>query len=162
MPSKKEIGSRQRKKIIPLIFTPNVPPSVLKANLQFIVEDEGSNHSLLFNKNYEARFFKFEDKYLPTIQFIRENPAVDFPHVKVDQGAVRHILNGADIFAQGVTSMSRDFGTNTIVMVFNPQDAVLALGKSLKSYTEIINSKGKAFRNIHFLGDSIWEGQIGI
>ncbi|UCE13591.1 MAG: hypothetical protein JSV04_00065 [Candidatus Heimdallarchaeota archaeon] len=161
MPSKKEIRSRQRKKIIPSIFAPNVPPSVLKANLQFIAEDEESNRVLLFDKNYEVKFFKFDNHFLPTIQFIRDNPTVDFPSVKVDQGAVAHILNGANIFAQGITSVSRDFDTHTIVMVFNPQDAVLALGKSLKSSSEIINSKGKALENIHFLGDSIWDGKIG-
>ncbi|UCG90548.1 MAG: hypothetical protein JSU57_02130 [Candidatus Heimdallarchaeota archaeon] len=160
MPTKKEIGSKLRKKIVTSIFAPNISVSVLKENIQFITEDDEKLNSLLFNQNYEVRFFLFNNRYLPTIQFIRENPHIDFPIVKVDQGAVQYILNGADVFAQGITSVNHEFNTNSIVMVSNPQDAVLALGKSLKSSTELLSSKGKVINNIHYLGDSIWEGKL--
>lgn len=160
MPVKKEVGSKVRKKIITSIFAPNISVSVLKENIQFITEDDENLNNLLFNRNYEVRFFLFENRYLPTIQFIRENPHIDFPIVKVDQGAVQHILNGADVFAQGITSMNHEFNVNSIVMVSNPQDAVLALGKSLKSSKELLSLKGKVIHNIHYLGDSIWEGKL--
>ncbi len=160
MPAKKEVGSKLRKKIITAIFAPNISVSVLKENIQFISEDDENLNNLLFNRNYEVRFFLFENRYLPTIQFIRENPHIDFPIVKVDQGAVQHILNGADVFAQGITSMNHEFNVNSIVIVSNPQDAVLALGKSLKSSKELLSLKGKVIHNIHYLGDSIWEGKL--
>ncbi|MFX0122080.1 MAG: PUA domain-containing protein [Candidatus Hodarchaeota archaeon] len=160
MPSQKEVGSKFRKKILPLILAPQLSSEELEANIQFIAEDDEKTRSLIFNRNWEVRFFLFEKRYLPSIQFIREYPTIDLPIVKVDEGAVQYILNGADIFAQGITSIVGDFDINTIVLVSNPQDAVLALGKSLKSSSELLTFKGKAILNIHYLGDSIWQNKL--
>ena len=160
MPSQKEIGSKFRKKIFSLILAPQIPPNELEANIQFIAEDDEKSKRLIFNRNWEARFFLFENQYLPSIQFIREHPTIDLPIVKVDEGAVKYILNGADIFAQGITSVNGSFDPDTIVIVCNPQDAVLALGRSLKSSSELLSSKGKVILNIHYLGDSIWKNKL--
>ena len=160
MPSQKEIGSKLRKKIASLILAPQISSEELKANIQFMAEDDEKSRSLIYNRNWEVRFFLFENQYLPTIQFIREYPIIDLPIVKVDEGAVQYILNGADIFTQGITSVIGNFGVNTIVLVCNPQDAVLALGKSLKSSSEILTLREKAILNIHYLGDSIWQNKF--
>jgi len=160
MPSPKEIGSKFRKKLISLILAPKIPPDDLEANMQFIAENDEKTRGLIYNRNWEARFFLFENQYFPSIHFIREYPKIDFPIVKVDEGAVKHILNGADIFAQGISSVSSDFEANSIVIVRNPQDAVLAVGKSLKSSDELLKLKGKVISNIHYLGDSIWENKL--
>ncbi len=159
MSSKKEIGSKVRKKILLSILAPGIPSKVLTDNIQFIAEDETKSNSLLYNRKYEVRFFQHGKHFLPTIQFIRENKDLKFPIVKVDQGAVQHILNGADIFAQGVTSVD-DFDTNSIVMVSNPQNAIMAVGKSLKPSLECKKGKGKGkvIHNLHWLGDKIWDG----
>ena len=160
MPSQKEIGSKFRKKLLSSILAPNISQNELKANIQFVVENDDKSRSLIFNKQGEARFFLFGNQYLPSIQFIRENPLIDLPIVKVDEGAVKHILNGADIFAQGIASINGSFDANSIVIVRNPQDAVLALGNSLKSSDELLKLKGKVISNIHYLGDSIWKNQL--
>ena len=160
MPSQKEIGSKFKKKLLSLIIAPKISQDELKANLQFIVENEEKSKVLIFNKEHEVCFFLFENHYLPSIQFIRENPLIDLPIVKVDEGAVKHILNGADIFAQGITSVSRSFDVGSIVLVNNPQEAILAIGKSLKSSDELLKLKGKVISNIHYLGDSIWRNQL--
>lgn len=160
MPSQKEIGSKFRKKITSLILAPEISPDELKANMQFIAEDDEKSKRIIYNKNWEAQFFFFENQYLPSIQFIREHPTIDLPIVKVDEGAVKYILNGADIFAQGITFVSSLFDINSIVIICNPQDAVLALGKSLKSSDELLKLKGKVIINIHYLGDSIWNNKL--
>ncbi len=162
MPSKKEIGSKLRKKILLSLLAPGIPSNVLTDNIQFIAEDDTKSNSLLFNRKYEVRFFQYGKYFLPTIQFIRENQGLKFPIVKVDQGAVQHILNGADLFAQGVTSVNYDFDSNSIVMVSNPQNAIMAVGKSLKPSIECIKGKGKGkvILNLHYLGDKIWDGKL--
>jgi predicted RNA-binding protein (TIGR00451 family) len=160
MPSHKEIGSKFRKKLLTSILAPKISQNELKANIQFIVENDEKSRSLILNKQGEARFFLFENRYLPSIQFIREYPFIDLPIVKVDEGAVKYILNGADIFAQGIISISGSFDANSIVIVRNPQDAVLALGNSLISSDELLKLKGKVISNIHYLGDSIWKNQL--
>lgn len=160
MPRKKEIGSKLRKKILSSILAPGIPSKVLADNIQFIAEDDTKSNSLLYNSKYEVRFFQHGIQYLPTIQFIRENSGLKLPIVTVDQGAVHHILNGADVFAQGITSVNFDFDTNSILMVSNPQNAVMAVGKSLKPSSEYKKTKGKVIINLHYLGDRIWDGDL--
>ncbi|MFX0051942.1 MAG: PUA domain-containing protein [Candidatus Hodarchaeota archaeon] len=160
MSSKREIGSKFLKRIFPLILAPSVSSKTIKDNIQFIKEDESRSSSLLYDKNHQIRFFKYENQYLPTIQFIRENPSIDLPLVKVDQGAVPHILNGANIYNQGITFVDRVFRANTIIMIANPQNAILALGKALITSSELIDSKGKGIINIHYLGDKLWENKL--
>ena len=45
MPSQKEIGSKFRKKILPLILAPQISSEELKANIQFISEDDEKSRS---------------------------------------------------------------------------------------------------------------------
>ena len=160
MPIKKEIGSKLRKKILKSLFAPNVPTTLVLKNVQFIFEDEEGINSLVYNKKMEVRFFKFEDQFLPTLQFIRENPEINIPTVKVDQGAVPHILNGANIFAQGITDLDGKFSINSIVKICNPQNSLLSIGKSLKSSDDLLSVKGKVILNLHYLGDSIWNQNL--
>ena len=159
MPSKKEIGSKLRKRILSSILAPGIPSKVLTDNIQFIAEDDEQSNRLLYNRKYEVRFFQHRKHFLPTIQFIRENKDLKFPIVQVDQGAVQHILNGADIFAQGVASVNHDFDANSIVLVSNPQNAIMAVGESLKPSIEC-KGKGKVILNLHYLGDKIWDGNL--
>ncbi|MHA1969174.1 MAG: PUA domain-containing protein [Candidatus Hodarchaeales archaeon] len=114
---------------------------------------------MIYNKQYAPRFFKYENLFYPTIHLIREE-SLNFASVQIDQGAVAHILNGADIFAQGITFVDREFEEGEMVIVINPQHAVICLGKSLLSSENLLNGKGKGILNIHFLGDDIWEGKI--
>ncbi len=160
MSSKKEIGPKNKKKLIPYIIAPSISPQIVEKFIQFISKEETNDQSYLYNQNHEIQFFKYEGKYLPTIKFIRENPSIDLPIVKVDLGAVKHILNGADIFGQGITSINRNFEVNEIVLIANPQDAILCIGKSLTSSSETLNVKGKVIINLHYLGDLLWSGKI--
>ncbi|MFX0087978.1 MAG: PUA domain-containing protein [Candidatus Hodarchaeota archaeon] len=160
MTRKKEVGLKKKKRIVQNIIAPKIPQQILLDNIHFIAENQEKVKKLIYNEQYQARFFLFEKNYYPTIHFIRENPSIDFPSVQVDQGAVSHVLNGADIFAQGITSVDREFDTNSIVIVTNPQNAVISLGKSLKSSKDLLNSKGKGLLNIHRLGDEIWNGNL--
>ena len=74
MPSQKEIGSKFRKKILSLILAPQISSKELKANIQFMAENDEKTKSLIYNRSWEIRFFLFENQYLPSIQFIREYP----------------------------------------------------------------------------------------
>lgn len=143
-----------------MILAPSISPRILKDNIQFIREDESRNSSFLYDKSHRIRFFRYENQYIPTIQFIREHPTIDLPLVKVDEGATSHILKGADIYNQGITFINQKFEVNTIVMISNPQNAILALGKTMMGSSELISSKGKGILNIHYLGDKIWENKL--
>ena len=68
-----------------LILAPKISNDELKVNIQFITENDDKSRGLIFNKNWDVRFFLFENQYLPSIQFIREYPKIDLPIIKVDE-----------------------------------------------------------------------------
>lgn len=157
----KEIRSKEKKALFPKIFAPGISNKILKNKIQFVSHSEDKLDSFLYDAEQQVQFFLYEDKYLPTIQFIRTNPSIKIPKVKVDQGAVSFILNGADIYTQGIIAVVEKFNENSIVMIINPQDSVLALGKALLNSTELLTSKLKGILNIHYLGDRIWKEKNG-
>ena len=157
----KEIRSKETKAIFPKIFAPGISNNLLKNKIQFISHSEDGINSFLYDPEQQVQFFLYEDKYLPTLQFIRTYPSIRIPKVKVDQGAVPYILNGADIYTQGIISVLGEFNENSIVLIVNPQDSVLALGKTILNSTELLTSKIKGILNIHYLGDRIWNEKNG-
>ena len=160
MSFRKELGSKQRKNIISAILAPGIARNKLNNYVQFVLQDEKKNVSYLLNKDQNITFFSFENMYLPTLKFIRKHTELEFPSIKVDEGAVKFVINGADIFSQGIVNLTRDFSENTIVTIINPQDSVLSVGKSLFSSKDLLNAKGKSIINLHYLGDKIWEENV--
>ncbi|NHJ02859.1 MAG: hypothetical protein EAX86_12050 [Candidatus Heimdallarchaeota archaeon] len=158
--SKKEIGSKLRRKISPLILAPGVTDLRIQKLVHFIQENENDGKIFLLNRSKEVLFFKSDRYFLPSIQFLRDHQETEFPSVSVDQGAVRHVLNGADIFSQGITSINKQFDKDSYVIVRNPQNAIIAIGKSLLTSEEILEAKGKALLNVHYLGDAIWRCEV--
>ena len=160
MSFRKELGSKQRKDIISAIIAPGISPNVLKNNVQFVLHDENKLMNYLFDKEQQISFFSFENMYLPTLKFVRKHAELDFPSVQVDEGAVKFVINGADIFSQGIVKFNKDFSENTIVTITNPQDSVLSIGKCLFSSRDLLTAKGKSIINLHYLGDKIWEEDV--
>ena len=157
MSHRKELGSKQKKKILSTLFAPGITDKVLKESTQFVMLDEKTERSYILDKQQQISFFSFEEKYIPTLKFIRNYSEIDFPKVVVDEGAVKFVINGADIFTQGIVSCSRKFPENTIVTIVNPQNSVMSIGKSLLSSEDLLKQTGKGIVNIHYLGDKIWK-----
>lgn len=160
MSIRKELGSKQRKKVLSSIYAPGISASVLKKSVQFLSNDEKKEHYYIFDVNQKISFFSYEDKYLPSLMFIRSHPELDISTVQVDAGAVKFVINGADIFTQGIVSCSREFSENTLIIILNPQNAALSIGYSLMSSSDLLTKKGKGIANLHYLGDKIWEESI--
>ncbi len=160
MSIRKEIGSKQRKKILSSIYAPGISVSVLKKSVQFLMHDEKKEIYYIFDVNQKISFFLYEDKYLPSLMFIRGHPELDISTVQVDAGAVKFVINGADIFTQGIVSCSREFGENTLIVILNPQKAALSIGYSLMTSSDLLTKKGKGIVNLHYLGDMIWEESL--
>ena len=156
----KELGSKQKKKFLSSIYAPGISKGEIKKNIQYHRHDEKKGLSYLFDFNQKISFFSNNDKFLPSLVFIRKYKELDIPSVQVDEGAVKFVINGADIFTQGIVSTDRDFEKNTIVIVLNPQKAALSVGHSIMNSFDLQNKKGKGIVNLHFLGDKIWEGDV--
>lgn len=160
MSIRKELGSKQRKKVLSSIYAPGISASDLKKSVQFLLHDEKKGKYYIFDVDQQISFFSYEDKFLPSLMFIRKHSELDFPKVQVDAGAVKFVINGADIFTQGIVLCSREFDENTVVVILNPQDSALCLGFSLMTSSDLLTKKGKAIINLHYLGDKIWKGEL--
>jgi len=78
--------------------------------------------------------------------------------VTVDKGAVKYVINGADIMSPGVVSADSEVLPGDLVVVIEEQhNKALAVGKALISGVEMVHNRaGKAVRVMHHIGDEIW------
>ena len=98
-----------------------------------------------------------EDLKIPTLVLVKMAGIESTQHAVVDEGAVKHILNGADVMSPGIIGCS-GFQKEALVAVWNPKkETPLCVGKALMSCDEVTNiRKGKAVKNMHYAGDKIW------
>lgn len=81
------------------------------------------------------------------------------PSIAVDMGAIPHICNGADIMRPGIREINGPFERGAALLVKD-----VRFGKSIgicvaEASSEAMRtmSKGKAARNVHYVGDRFWE-----
>ena len=78
--------------------------------------------------------------------------------VIVDSGAVRFIVNGADVMNPGIVSADPEIEAGDLVIVAEERHKKpLAVGKALIPGKEM-HGEGKAIKSLHHVGDPIWEG----
>lgn len=78
--------------------------------------------------------------------------------VVVDDGAIKFILNGADVMAPGIVNADENIKKKDVVWVSDERGLPLAVGIALMDGAEMVNAgKGKAVKNIHHIGDEIWK-----
>lgn len=92
---------------------------------------------------------------IPTL-FLLNDLKPEKMYVTVDDGAVPHIINGANVFAQGITDLDMDIMEGSMVFIRNTRKQYIAVGKSTKPAVEIMeNKKGEAITLLHYPGDKI-------
>jgi len=91
--------------------------------------------------------------------------ASSFKYVLTDQGAMKPILRGADVMAPGIID-NNEFLRGDIVIVFantGSSNVPIAVGEALKDSKELgYSRKGKIIKNLHRIGDKIWNISIRI
>ncbi len=79
-------------------------------------------------------------------------------YVIVDDGAIKHILNGAEVMAAGIVDADEGIKKGDMVWVSDVRSLPLAIGIALMDGKEMKEAKkGKAVENIHHIGDKIWK-----
>jgi len=101
-------------------------------------------------------FVKAEDRFVP---FLGSPKVLEmFPSVTVDEGAIRFLLNGADVMRPGIRKLD-DWGSpRTIVVVKEEKKGrAIAIGLSTVSGSEAsAMTKGSCLKNLHHVGDRYW------
>ena len=125
-----------------------------KSRLEGGVLDNGSRILLL---DGEIIFFQYEGRMFPSLRACLDG-IIDVPRVTVDMGAVKFVVNGADIMRPGITKVDDSVKTNGIVVVVDENHGKpLAVGISKLSAEELrAASSGKVIKSIHHINDDLW------
>lgn len=117
---------------------------------------ETDKWSMIFVDN-EPHLFKIEGVIFPTVKGALEMKP-ERRLVKVDAGAVRFVVNGADIMGPGVVDADPSIKEGDFVIVIEETHGkALAIGKALVRGDEMPGRKGKVVKSIHYVGDEIWK-----
>lgn len=102
-------------------------------------------------------FFRFDDEWVPAIPLLLEQPDL-LPRLVVDMGAIRFVVNGADIMRPGIVEIP-DVEVGSFVQVVDENNKKpIAIGKMTfagESAREM--DSGNVVENLHFVGDDYWE-----
>lgn len=107
--------------------------------------------------NDEVDFFLYQNTVYFTLHGIyKYHPKSDY--VIIDMGAIRFVTNGADIMAPGIVDADQEIQPGDLVWIADEtHHKPLGIGEALISGVEMLQkSKGRAIKNIHYVGDSLW------
>jgi len=125
----------------------------MNKKLEYVATDEWD---LIFVDG-EPLLFKINGKIFPTVKgALKLNPVRR--RVVVDSGAVKFIVNGADIMCPGIVEADPSIEEGNLVMVVEQTHGkTLAIGRALMPGSEMVGKKGKAVKSIHHVGDRLWK-----
>ena len=97
---------------------------------------------------------------VPTLFFVHKSTKSklfpQYPRAVVDAGAIKPIVNGADVMRPGIRELVGEFNRGDVVS--DEKGRVIAVAVALFSKAEIVQmQKGKVLLNIHHLGDKLWQ-----
>ncbi|MBN2733393.1 MAG: DUF1947 domain-containing protein [Methanomicrobiaceae archaeon] len=97
----------------------------------------------------------------PTLRGAVANPFTE-KQVVVDSGAIPFMAKGADLMRPGIVSVSDDFKEgDLLVIVEESYKKPLAVGVALMNSGDMMAAEsGKVAKNIHYVGDEIWNLEI--
>ncbi len=83
-------------------------------------------------------------------------------YVTVDMGAVKFVLNGADVMAPGIVEADSAIAPGDLVWVRDERNKqALAVGQAIVPGTEMPRGpKGKAVVSVHHVGDDLWNVEL--
>lgn len=103
-------------------------------------------------------FWESDGRMVPTLHALL-NGAVKIPQVTVDMGAVKYVVNGADIMRPGITKLDDGIRKGSIVAIVDERhEKPIAIGISKMSSEEMRSvTHGKVILSLHYVGDNLWE-----
>jgi PUA domain protein len=125
-----------------------------KSQVEWIKID---NNEEIYAIDKNPAFWQREGKLIPLLSFLIKQP-FPFKCIKVDQGAVKFVSNGADVMRPGITFIDDTIKAGDIITVQDPSHGrVLEIGEAMYNAAEMqAMDKGKVVRAVHTLNDPIW------
>ena len=116
-----------------------------------------AKHMLFLRRDDEPVFFYLEQRIIPHLKLLLKQDILK--SIIIDMGAVKHVTNGADIMRPGIVDTDKTIKKGDLIVIRDQQHKkALAVGEALLSGDEILHAKeGKMIRNLHWVGDKIWQ-----
>ncbi|MDW7731998.1 MAG: RNA-binding protein [Methanolobus sp.] len=108
----------------------------------------------------EVLLFQIGDTYFPTVKGVLQL-GLKKNVVVVDAGAVRFVVNGADVMCPGIVSADGDIEAgDPVIIIEENHSKPLAIGTALIPGAQMQASSGKAIKSVHYVGDKLWNLDI--
>ena len=121
---------------------------------------EEKNYPEIIIINGVPTFFRYEGLWLPHLKYLLKTGDLFLPRIVIDMGAAKAMLRGADLMAPGIRRVDGVFKEgDPVVCVEEKYGKPVMVGIALVYSEKIINrkiKKGKVVKNIHYIGDKIW------
>lgn len=114
----------------------------------------------------EPLFYNLRDgPYYPTLRVVHKYPFI-MPTMRVDAGAIKFVLSGANIMCPGLThknvveelAQNPVDGNTPVTILAEGKEHALAIGHTQMSSKEIIDvNKGIGVNVVHTLNDGLWK-----
>jgi len=106
--------------------------------------------------NNEPLFFYFEEKIVPSLRLLLDDMILK--KITIDMGAVPYAAKGADMMRPGITNIDDSIEKDDFVVVIDETHSKpIAVGVALFNSQDIKTMyAGKVVKNIHYIGDNIW------
>lgn len=107
-------------------------------------------------------FFEYDGMIIPTIHALLDGK-VKLPQVTVDMGAIKYVVNGADIMRPGITKIDDGIKAGSIVAIVDERHGKpLAIGISKLNTEDMrLAESGKVIQSIHYVNDPLWDFSKG-
>ncbi len=150
---KKIAQETQNKYIIKLLDKKDKVEIVEKEGVVVLLKDDAP---LLFKYKTKTNG-EIKEEWIPTLKTIF-SAEIKLKKITVDTGAIKFVLNGADIMRPGITQIEEEIQPEELILIVEEaQNKPLALGISLFNSEDMKNqTQGKVIKTIHYLNDKIW------
>jgi PUA domain protein len=126
-----------------------------KDSAQILESEDGLKMIRINSKNL---FFYHREKVVPTLHLMQsENDLLK--KITVDMGAIKFVINGADIMRPGIVQIDDGIDVGSYVVVVDEKNSKpIAIGIAKMDTAGLRDAKsGKVIENVHFVGDEIWK-----
>lgn len=95
---------------------------------------------------------------IPTIKLLNKFEST-LPKITVDLGALKFVMNGADIMRPGITQIDDGVSEGGLCLVVEEKhQGIIAVGQAMFDKIDMENmTSGKVVRNLHHLQDMWWK-----
>jgi PUA domain protein len=117
---------------------------------------EEPREGVVFSHLDNLVFVQTGEQYIP---FLGSAETVSlFPAATIDEGAIKYMLNGADVMRPGIKSFESWGGLDKVVVIREEKKGrAIAIGRSLVESDKMGEiSKGACLKNVHHVGDDFW------